>query len=61
MPVLSTTVKTTPDGQYILTTGIYKPRIRCYDVENLSMKFDRCFDSDVITFESLSEDYSKVN
>lgn len=61
MPGLSTTVKVTPDGQYILATGIYKPRIKCYDVNNLAMKFERCFDSEAVTFEILSNDYSKVN
>uniref|UniRef100_A0A2S2PPP6 Nucleolar protein 10 n=1 Tax=Schizaphis graminum TaxID=13262 RepID=A0A2S2PPP6_SCHGA len=59
MPGLSTTVKVTPDGQYILATGIYKPRIKCFDVNNLAMKFERCFDSEAVTFEILSNDYSK--
>jgi len=61
MPGVSTTVKVSPDGNFILATGIYKPRVRCYDVNNLSMKFERCFDSEVVTFEILSEDYSKVS
>lgn len=60
MPDLSTSVKVTPDGQYIITTGIYKPRVKCFDVNHLSQKFDRCFDSEAITFEILSDDYSKV-
>jgi ribosome biogenesis protein ENP2 len=60
MPGVSTAVKVSADGNFILATGIYKPRVRCYDVSNLSMKFERCFDSEVVTFEILSEDYSKV-
>uniref|UniRef100_A0A6M2DIP1 Putative nucleolar protein 10 n=1 Tax=Xenopsylla cheopis TaxID=163159 RepID=A0A6M2DIP1_XENCH len=60
MPGVSTTVKLSPDGQYILATGIYKPRVKCFDVNNLSLKFERCFDSEVITFEVLSDDYSKL-
>lgn len=60
MPAVSTSVKVSPDGNYILATGIYKPRVRCYDVNNLSMKFERCFDSEVVTFHILSEDYSKL-
>ncbi|VVC44623.1 Hypothetical protein CINCED_3A023654 [Cinara cedri] len=59
MPGLSNTVKITEDGQYILATGIYKPRIKCFDVNNLAMKFERCFDSEAVTFELLSTDYSK--
>ena len=26
--------------------GTYKPRIRCYDTHQLSLKFERCLDSD---------------
>jgi ribosome biogenesis protein ENP2 len=61
MPGVSTTVRVSADGNFILATGIYKPRVRCYDVNNLSMKFERCFDSEVVTFEILSDDYSKVS
>ncbi|XP_071492595.1 nucleolar protein 10-like [Diadema antillarum] len=60
MPTVSGCVQVSPDGQYILATGIYKPRVRCYDVNHLSMKFERCFDSEVVKFHILSEDYSKL-
>lgn len=60
MPGLSTTIKVSRDGNYILATGIYKPRIKCFDVNNLSLKFERCFDSEAVTFEILSDDYSKI-
>ncbi|KAK6639948.1 hypothetical protein RUM43_008225 [Polyplax serrata] len=60
MPGVSTNVKVSPDGQFILATGIYKPRVKCYDVNHLSMKFERCLDSEVVTFQILSEDYSKL-
>ncbi|XP_057375399.1 nucleolar protein 10-like isoform X1 [Daphnia carinata] len=60
MPGVSTSIKVSKDGRYIMATGIYKPRVRCYEVANLSMKFERCMDSEVIKFEMLSEDYSKV-
>lgn len=61
MPGVSTSIRVSKDGQYILATGIYKPRIKCFDVQNLSLKFERCFDSEVVTFEILSDDYSKVS
>ncbi|XP_043496596.1 nucleolar protein 10 [Polistes fuscatus] len=60
MPGVSTSIRISKDGQYILATGIYKPRVKCFDVNNLSLKFERCFDSEVITFEVLSDDYSKA-
>lgn len=40
--------------------GVYKPRVRCYDTGQLSMKFERCFDSEVVQFVNLSDDYTKV-
>ena len=60
MPGVSTNIQVTKDCKYILASGIYKPRIRCYEVANLSMKFERCLDSEVVQFEVLSEDYSKI-
>lgn len=73
----------------IFISGTYKPTVRCYDTYQLSLKFERCMDSDgkwvnspffiflphvfrqnftkkkflplkVVTFEILSDDYSKV-
>ncbi|XP_011306076.1 nucleolar protein 10 isoform X2 [Fopius arisanus] len=60
MPGVSTSIKVSRDLQYVLATGIYKPRVKCFDVNNLSLKFERCFDSEVVTFQILSEDYSKL-
>lgn len=60
MPTVSTNIKVSRDGQYIMAVGTYKPRVRCYDTYQLSLKFERCLDSDVIKFDILSEDYSKI-
>ncbi|XP_006626131.2 nucleolar protein 10 [Lepisosteus oculatus] len=60
MPTVSTSIKVSRDGQYILAAGTYKPRIRCYDTYQLSLKFERCLDSDVVAFDILSDDYSKL-
>ncbi|CAG9853709.1 unnamed protein product [Phyllotreta striolata] len=60
MPGVSSTVRVSKDGKYILATGTYKPRVKCFDVNNLSLKFERCFDSDAVTFQILSDDYSKL-
>ena len=60
MPAVSDCLKISRDGQYVLATGIYKPRVRCYDLHNLGMKFERCLDSEVVSFEVLSEDYTKM-
>ncbi len=60
MPCVSTNVKISNDGDYVLATGTYKPRVRCYDVNQLGLKFERCFDSEPIAFSVLSDDYSKL-
>ncbi|KAF5275587.1 hypothetical protein FQA39_LY06699 [Lamprigera yunnana] len=60
MPAVSNTIRVSHDGQYILATGVYKPRVKCFDVNNLSLKFERCYDAEAVTFEILSDDYSKL-
>ncbi|CAN9502040.1 unnamed protein product [Ophioblennius macclurei] len=60
MPTVCTSIKVTRDGQFVLAAGTYKPRIRCYDTYQLSLKFERCLDSDVVAFDVLSDDYSKL-
>ncbi|XP_061387412.1 nucleolar protein 10 [Musca vetustissima] len=60
MPGVCTSIRMSPDNQYILATGTYKPRVKCFEVCNLSIKFERCFDSEVTTFEVISDDYSKM-
>lgn len=60
MPVLSTDISLSPDGNYLFVAGMYKPRIRCYDFKQMAMKFERCFDSECIKLMVLSEDYTKL-
>uniref|UniRef100_A0AAQ4RF80 Nucleolar protein 10 n=1 Tax=Gasterosteus aculeatus aculeatus TaxID=481459 RepID=A0AAQ4RF80_GASAC len=60
MPTVCTSIKVSRDGQFILAAGTYKPRVRCYDTYQLSLKFERCLDSDVVAFDILSDDYSKL-
>ncbi len=60
MPAVSNYVDVTRDQQYIYACGIYKPRIRCYDVNNLSMKFERCYDAEAVKFHVLSDDNSEL-
>jgi hypothetical protein len=60
MPVASTTIKLSPDGEFAYVAGVYKPRIRCYELGQLSMKFERFLTSEVVAMEVLSEGYDKV-
>jgi ribosome biogenesis protein ENP2 len=59
MPTAATHVQMTPDNMYIFAAGVYKPRIRCYDTTQLSMKFERCVDHEITAMKILSDDYSK--
>lgn len=60
MPDVSNSVNITPDGKYVWASGNYKPWLKCYDLNNLSLKFERGLDADVIKLIPLSDDYSKV-
>ncbi|XP_055327272.1 nucleolar protein 10-like [Paramacrobiotus metropolitanus] len=60
MPEISSSIKVSPDGQYVLAAGAYKPRVRCFDTAEMSMKFERCMDAEIVKFLILSEDYSKM-
>ncbi|GMS95578.1 hypothetical protein PENTCL1PPCAC_17753 [Pristionchus entomophagus] len=60
MPDVSTALEVTPDGRYIFATGTYKPYLKCYDLKNLSLKFERGLDAEAIKTLTLSDDWSKV-
>lgn len=55
----SNKIKVTPDGQFVMATGTYKPQIHVYDFSNLSLKFDRHTDSENVDFTILSNDWTK--
>eukprot|EP00121_Abeoforma_whisleri_P009285 Awhi_evm1s8535 len=46
-PTSAGKVKCSKDGNYILATGVYKPRVNCYDTSQLAMKFTRYMTSEV--------------
>lgn len=48
------------DGNYIVASGLYKPMIKFFDVNNVSLKCERGIDSEIIKFRMLSPDYKKV-
>lgn len=55
----SNKIKVTPDGQFVIATGTYKPQIHVYDFSNLSLKFDRHTNSENVDFTILSTDWTK--
>ncbi|XP_057430255.1 uncharacterized protein LOC130723284 [Lotus japonicus] len=56
----TTKIKATPDGEYIIASGIYPPQVKVYEVRELGLKFERHLDSEIIDFQVLTDDYSKL-
>lgn len=56
----TTRIKVTPDGQYVIASGIYPPQMKVFELKELSMKFERHMISEIIDFEVLGDDYSKL-
>ena len=56
----SSRVKTSPDGQFLIVSGLPPPQVKCYDVSQLSMKWCRHMDAEIVDFCCLSDDYSKL-
>ncbi len=49
-PEASNRIKTTRDGTHAISTGTYKPQIRVWDLDQLSMKFERHTDAENVDF-----------
>ena len=60
MPGVSSCIGLSPNRQYVVVTGMYKPTMKCFDLSELSLKFERCFDNEVVKFTFLSDDFSKI-
>lgn len=60
MPSSSTKIVQSADGRYIFVAGTYPPRIKCFDIHDLSLKFERFMDAHVVDMVMLGEDYGKL-
>lgn len=49
-PEASNRVKTTRDGHHVIATGTYKPQMRVWDLDQLSLKFERHSDAENVDF-----------
>ncbi|XP_006423766.2 nucleolar protein 10 [Citrus clementina] len=56
----TTKIRETPDGEFLIVSGIYPPQVKVYELRQLSLKFERHLDSEIINFEVLADDYSKL-
>lgn len=59
-PEASNRIQLTRNEKFIVSTGVYKPQIRVFDLEELSIKFERHTDSETIAFSLLEDDWSKL-
>ncbi|KAL4068613.1 WD40-repeat-containing domain protein [Scleroderma yunnanense] len=59
-PEASNKVKTTRDGRHAIATGTYKPQMRVWDLDELTMKFERHTDVENVDFIILSDDWTKT-
>ncbi|KAK4049478.1 Small ribosomal subunit biogenesis [Microbotryomycetes sp. JL221] len=59
-PEASNKIKSTRDGQFVMATGTYKPRMKVYDLNELSLKTERVTDSENVDFCILSSDWMKT-
>lgn len=53
-------IKESPDSSCLISFGNYPPQIRCFDLENLSLKFKRNLDSCVSDFKFISQNWEKI-
>lgn len=60
MPEASHRLKITRDQRNLFVSGTYKPTIKCFEVSELSMKFERAIPEDIVDFEVLTDDFSKL-
>ncbi|PKI83649.1 Small ribosomal subunit biogenesis [Malassezia vespertilionis] len=58
-PEASNKIRFTRDGRNIMASGTYKPQIRLWDCEQLSLKFERHTDAENVDFVLLSDDWTK--
>lgn len=59
-PTASGCIKQSADGHYLAVTGVYPPQVKVFDLDQLSMKFERHIDAEVVQFQMLSDDWSKL-
>ncbi|CEG45694.1 nucleolar protein [Plasmopara halstedii] len=53
-------VRMSSDRNYVVTTGVYPPSVKVFDVRDLSLKFERGLDAEVVRLEVLSADFGKL-
>lgn len=58
-PTVSHRIKVSRNGRYIFASGTYPPQLHVYDTEQLSLKFKRHVDLEIVDFQILDDDWRK--
>lgn len=59
-PTVPIRSRMSPNMQYFAAIGCYPPMLKLYDLTNVSLKFQRNTDAEIIDFQFLSNDYKKL-
>ena len=59
-PTAAQRLRVTNDGNYMVAVGTYKPRLRVWDLNELSLKFERYVDCECVQVELLGDDWKKL-
>eukprot|EP01129_Flabellula_baltica_P003639 TRINITY_DN13397_c0_g1_i1.p1 TRINITY_DN13397_c0_g1~~TRINITY_DN13397_c0_g1_i1.p1 ORF type:complete len:654 (+),score=170.15 TRINITY_DN13397_c0_g1_i1:26-1987(+) len=59
-PVACGSLEYSPDGKFMIASGLYPPQVKIFELGELSMKVSRNVDCEIVTTKILSDDYSKV-
>lgn len=59
-PTFSSHIQISKDRNYAITAGGYKPMLKIFDINGLSLKHGRGIDSEILKLRILSDDYKKV-
>lgn len=59
-PSICHCVRISPDGNFVVATGGYKPQMRVFSLSNLSMHFERHLDGDALDMEFMDTDWTRV-
>ncbi|KAL0482939.1 hypothetical protein AKO1_014094 [Acrasis kona] len=59
-PIATSCVRLTGDENHLWATGTYPPQIRCFLLDQLTMKFKRHLDTEALKIVPLTTDYKKI-
>ena len=59
-PEAALRLKFTPGQGHMIGCGVYKPQMRVYDLQDMSIKFERHLKAETVDFVVLGEEWQKV-